>query len=499
MARFRVPTQAFRNFLSILLGFVLGAVNNLIILPWAFADDLGEWGLVRIVMAWASLIAPIILYGAPAAMNRYTGVMGRANKIPKLLGTLLWPPLLLFSGFVALPALIFPDGVSSMLGLDAAHRQAVQPIALLSAIITAQLFLASYLSTKLKTTLATFTQETVFKLGYASLALCLGLGWLGKSAFLPAYLILNLLVLLVLLAQSLANQFKIDLRGIGKSAMRKEIRQYGGNLVIGSGAWVILNQLDIIMVGSLLGLDLVPAFTVAAFVATVTTLPHRASQRLFRPLISRALDAADSVEIDRLTQLSHRLLLLGSGWILTCIWVTTPQIDHLLQPEFKGLSFVILALGLAKLIQTSASGSAILLSQSNHFKKMVAINWAMVALAVPLNLLFIPESGLGMGLVGAAMATFLSIGISTLGRQVLLWRIWKRLILSKQTVLICVVLLLPSLILVQWNPGWPHIVLLFTKSAIATAWIAFATIKLNLAPEGVQFAVQKAPWLSRWL
>ncbi|HCZ08910.1 MAG TPA: hypothetical protein DHV07_07395, partial [Flavobacteriales bacterium] len=198
MARFRVPTQAFRNFLSILLGFVLGAVNNLIILPWAFADDLGEWGLVRIVMAWASLIAPIILYGAPAAMNRYTGVMGRANKIPKLLGTLLWPPLLLFSGFVALPALIFPDGVSSMLGLDAAYRQAVQPIALLSAIITAQLFLASYLSTKLKTTLATFTQETVFKLGYASLALCLGLGWLGKSAFLPAYLILNLLVLLVL-------------------------------------------------------------------------------------------------------------------------------------------------------------------------------------------------------------------------------------------------------------------------------------------------------------
>ena len=193
------------------------------------------------------------------------------------------------------------------------------------------------------------------------------------------------------------------------------------------------------------------------------------------------------------------LALLGSGWILTCIWVTTPQIDHLLQPEFKGLSLVILALGLAKLIQTSASGSAILLSQSNHFKKMVAINWAMVALAVPLNLLFIPQSGLGMGLVGAAMATFISIGISTLGRQVLLWRIWKRLILSKQTVLICVVLLLPSLILVQWNPGWPHIVLLFTKSAIATAWIAFATIKLNLAPEGVQFAVQKAPWLSRWL
>ena len=56
MARHRVPVQALRNFLSILLGFALGAVNNLVILPWAFADDLGEWGLVRIVMAWGSLL-----------------------------------------------------------------------------------------------------------------------------------------------------------------------------------------------------------------------------------------------------------------------------------------------------------------------------------------------------------------------------------------------------------------------------------------------------------
>lgn len=499
MARYRVPTQAFRNFLSILLGFILGAVNNLVVLPWAFADDLGEWGLVRLVMAWASLIAPIILFGAPSAMNRYIGKMGRAQKVPKLLGTLMWPPLVLFSGFVALPALVFPEGVSHMLSLSVSQSKAVQPIAILSAIITAQLFLASFLSTQLKTTLATFAQETVFKLGYTCLALSLGLGWLGKSAFLPAYLVLNVLVLLILVAQSLANQFKVDLRGLGKSEIRKEIRQYSSALVMGSGAWVILNQLDIIMVGSLLGLDRVPVFTVAAFVATVTTLPNRASQRLFQPLISRALDIDDPVEIDRLIQLSHRLLLLSSGWILTCIWVATPQIDHMLQPEFRGISWLILTLGLAKVMRSSASGSSVLLAQSNHFKKMVAINWSMVILAIPLNLFFIPESGLGMGLTGAALATLISIGISTTGRQILLWTIWKRVVLSKKTVIICMVLLLPAVILVQWNPEWPHLVTLLTKSAIVTGWTALAAVKLNLAPEGVQFVAQKAPWLSKWL
>ena len=86
-----------------------------------------------------------------------------------------------------------------------------------------------------------------------------------------------------------------------------------------------------------------------------------------------------------------------------------------------------------------------------------------------------------------------------MGRQVLLWRIWKRLVLSKQTVLICVVLLLPALILVQWNPDWPHLVTILAKSATVTGWAAFATIKLNLAPEGVQFATTRAPWLAKWL
>ena len=54
MARHRVPAQAVRNFLSILLGFMLGGLNNLVVLPWAFGDNLAAWGLVRIAAAWAT-------------------------------------------------------------------------------------------------------------------------------------------------------------------------------------------------------------------------------------------------------------------------------------------------------------------------------------------------------------------------------------------------------------------------------------------------------------
>ena len=498
MARHRVPVQALRNFLSILLGFALGAVNNLVILPWAFADDLGQWGLVRIVMAWGSLLAPIMVFGAPAAMNRYSGVMERNGQVPQLLGTLIQSTLLLFTGGLTLILVASSDGVSSTLGLSVEQRNALQPIATITVIITAQLFLAGFLSTKLKTSLATFAKETVFKLGYALLAICLGVGWLSKSSFLPAFLGLQFFVLLLLFAQAKANRLRVDMRGLGKSKLRKEIRQYGAALVMGGGAWMILNQLDIIMVGSLMGLDYVPVFTVAAFIAAVTTLPMRASHRLLTPLISRALDKNDPPEIDRLIQLSHRALLLTCGWIVTCIWVSSPQIDQLLPSEFSNLSGVILTLGLMQLIQSSSKGSSILLAQSNHFQKVVIVTWCMVAMAIPLNLLFIPESGLGLGLWGAALATLLSIGLSSLAKQILLWQVWRKFVPNKKTLAICGVLLFPSLTLIYWNPSSHLLLTVLLKSTLVTAWLAVAAVKLKFVPEGVQFVLEKAPWLSRW-
>lgn len=253
------------------------------------------------------------------------------------------------------------------------------------------------------------------------------------------------------------------------------------------------------MVGSIMGLEFVPIFTVAAFIATVTILPTRAAQPLLTPLISQALDNRNDTEIDRLIRLSHRSLLLSSGWIVTCIWVSSPQIDPLLPKEFQNLSLVILALGLMQVIQSSSKGSSILLSQSDHFQKTVIINWSMVAVAIPLNYLFISKSGLGLGLLGAAMATLLSIATSALAKQALLWRLWKRFIPNTKTLMICVVLLIPALSLTHWNPSWHPVLTLLVKSALVTGWIVLATIKLNLAPEGMQFAREKAPWLARWV
>ena len=498
MARYGISEQAARNFLSIILGFVLGGVNNLIVPPWAFEGNLEDWGLIRVAAAWAALIGPIMAFGAPSAMNRFSGRFGRSEELPELYGSLLHPTIATFTLLVALPALCFPETLADLLDLEGTNRRAVGPIAILTIIQSLQLYTAGFLSTRLKTALATFIRETVFKTGYLLLALSLGMGWMAPSQFLPAFVSLYGVILVLLLAQALANGFRIRLRGLADTMARKEILVYGGTLIFGNSAWLILNQIDIIMVGQLVSLAIVPVFTIALFIATIVQVPQRSFQRLLTPLIAKALDRKDMDEVWRLAGLSHRAMLLGGGWILASIWVTTPEINAMLPEEFKGLEWVILAIGIHKVLQSSAVGTQVLIAQSDQYKKLIGLNWTMVFIAVPLNLLFIPEHGLNLGLLGAALATFAAIMISVLLRQWVVWHVWKRWIPEGRSILILLILISPCLLIRDWNPDIPPLLALTTKGAILTLWVGTTAFFLRLLPEAVKPLAKRWPELERW-
>ena len=403
----------------------------------------------------------------------------------------LFAPVVLFLAFVALPALAFPAGVADMLGLEGPHRAAVRPIACLAGLQAAQIYLAGFLSTRLKTALATFARETFFKFGYLALGLALGLGWIGQAAFLPAFVGLYVLVLLLLLAQSLANRFRIGWSSLGDWSSLKEVRTYGATLILGSSAVVILGQIDIIMVGRLLELSLVPAFTIAAFIATVAQIPNRAFMRLLQPLIAQSLHREDMTETWRLVRMTHGSLLLAGGWILACLWATTPEMNQLLPSEFQGLDLVILTVGAVKVLQGSALGSQVLLGQSDHYRHTIGLNWTMVAVAIPLNFWMIPEAGLGWGLWGAAMATFCAVAVSILARQWVVWRIWKQWVPSTRSAVILAVVGACGHALHLWSPDGHPALLLLGKATLATLLIGGVAWTFHLAPEGRKWLTEQ--------
>lgn len=262
-------------------------------------------------------------------------------------------------------------------------------------------------------------------------------------------------------------------------------------MVVGSGAMIILSQVDIIMVGRLLGLSVVPAFTIAVFVAAVTEIPQRASTRLIQPLIAQAIHKNDDDEAWELVDKTHRNMLLVGGWVLTCIWVSMPEINVLLPAPFRGLDTVILTIGLARVVQGSAMGSNQLLGQSNHYRYTIGLNWLAVLLAIPLNLLLIPDTYLGWGMSGAAFATLCAISATIITRQWVVWKIWRRFVPSRQTLFILVTLLIPGLTLCSLGSELPDILVILAKSGTVTAWVGFVAWQWKLSPEALDFAQRK--------
>ena len=52
-------------------GMVLGALNNIVVLPRAFEGNEVIWGLVRIMTSWGMICAAISTLGAPGAILRF--------------------------------------------------------------------------------------------------------------------------------------------------------------------------------------------------------------------------------------------------------------------------------------------------------------------------------------------------------------------------------------------------------------------------------------------
>ena len=296
MARHRVPVQALRNYMSILFGFAMGGLNNLVILPWAFAGDFSTWGLVRFSAAWATALGPILAFGSSSSMNRFKGRCGRDGTLPQLYGTLAQPGLLLFSVLIVVPALLFPETTADLFGLQEtsgmpcglhcpAHRPADGPDLLHRVPHLPAEDGAGHLR-----------QGDPLPVGYLLLALAVGYGIVTKPQFLPAFIGLYVVVLAVLVAQAVANRFRIDLRGLRDREFLRSLRRYSGTMILGNSAWVILNQIDIIMVGRLMSTEWVPLFAIASFIAAVTQIPQRAITRLWQPLIAEAMDRKDHGE-----------------------------------------------------------------------------------------------------------------------------------------------------------------------------------------------------------
>lgn len=252
-----------------------------------------------------------------------------------------------------------------------------------------------------------------------------------------------------------------------------KIGKYTAFLLVAALSGNIINQLDIFMVSSKLGLNYAGIYTIALYMAAVIEIPARSITAISSPLAAEALKEGHFDEANRLYKKVALHQFLAGSTLFLLIWINIDTI-FLVIPNgeiYKTGKWVVLFLGLARLVSLTLSFGGTLISFSRYYYWGLYFTCFLVVLTIVSNYLLIPY----LGMSGAAIATLVTCVVSYSFQQ---WIVLKKLRGNPYSLGMLKQLLV---ILVLWglNQLLPHIDIPYWDGAYRTVFVVVVWFMLT--------------------
>lgn len=403
-----IARQSATNVLYTYLGMGLGALLTLLLYPHILSPE--AYGLTRILVSAGLMGAHLSHLGMRNTILRFTPfcqddpVRMRSFRTYTFLlplgGFLLFTLLLwLFQG----PIVSLYEERSPLVG---SYLHLLVPLTL--AILYFELANSTLRSLK-DSTSGSFAQDLLLRLLLILSLFLLWLEWISLNTFLQlfvaAYVLLPLW-LLFLLGRRGELRFSLRIATLSRT-LRRSMGQYGLFTLLSGLTTIIVWNIDILMLGSLAGLDQTAVYAIAFYMGSVITVPQRSLEKILTPLIAGHLRDRNVGRIGEIYRQSSHLQFLSGSFLLLAIWIFAEPILTLLPEIYREGSLVVLIIGCGKLIDmaTGANGSILLLSR--FYRWDLLFNGLLVLFTCATNWLLIPR----YGVEGAAVATAISLAL----------------------------------------------------------------------------------------
>jgi len=203
-------------------------------------------------------------------------------------------------------------------------------------------------------------------------------------------------------------------QGFVEKTLAKEMRVHAGFGILNSLGTQLAFKIDTLMVAGLVSLSFGGIYAIVNILIGVMSKPAKAIKAIASPIISESWNNNDIKEIEKIYRKSSILLLISGLYIFMGIWLSIDDLFTLM-PESETMrqgKYVLFFLGLANLIDLATSINTEIIANSKKFKFNFYTLILLAILNIFFNLLFI--KALGMGMVGAAIATLCSLGLFNL-------------------------------------------------------------------------------------
>ena len=300
----------------------------------------------------------------------------------------------------------------------------------------------SYASVMLRIAVPKVIRDIVWRLLLIVVYCLYAFGWVDLTGFVTCYVLaygVSMAIAFFYVSRIAPVSLKRDRTFVGKP-LRKNFLSYTSILLIGSLGASIVGKIDIFMLTSVSGLVSTSIYAIAWNMATIVEIPARSISAVSSPLAADALARGDSDKVNRLyKQVSLHQLLIGS-MIFLLIWFNIDNIYDIMPngDNFREGKWVVLFIGIGKLIEVTFSFGSNLISYSRYYHWGLYFVFFISGLAIFTNNWLIPIFGVS----GAAIATMISTFVSFSLQQCLIFTKLKSNPFSMGTVKLFVVILL---------------------------------------------------------
>ncbi len=402
------------------LGVVVGALNTMFVYPNVLGAE--RHGLIMLILTIASVIAQFAHLGIPNTIIRFFPYLKDQKKyiyrlalqIPLMSLTLFFLGAFLFGDY-------FYHSYANKNPLFDQHQPLLIP--LVASLVFFEVLL-SISRSELKTVFPAVLREFVLRVMTFLLLGVYFMSWIDFDQFVYIWLSLyglNVFLFSIYLFRSNHLKFEFGFPLLPESTLAKKMFHYAGITLLTSSAAILVNRIDVLMLGHYLKLENIAFYTVAFFMATLIEIPARSILQIVKPLLAKAWSDGDMREIASLYKKTSINQMIVGLLIFIGIWMSIDDVLTFVPEKYQGIQMVFFYVGLAKLIDVSAGVNGTIIATSDKYRFDLYINLILILVTVVTNVIFIPR----YGIEGAAMATAIAILIHNVVKTLVLYSFYK--------------------------------------------------------------------------
>ena len=425
-----IQKQGIKSSIFIMIGFVIGAVNLLVLFPMFFSKN--DQGLVRAMIDIGATLSVFCTLGTLPVVykffpfyNHYLGP--KKNELPflTLIINLIGFALLIWIGWENKNFIIRKLGKSPSL---ASYFNYVYPYTFFLMIF----YWLEAISWGLqKGVFTNFLRETAVRILTTILILGVGLNWLNLDQFILLFSGIYVIPTLLLI-YNLSTSHEWSFRSFKISSVTKRLKWKMLNFALFVFAGQFFNLLartnDTFMIVGLRGLSDAGIFAIATYVAAIMEIPQRSLNAISIPVLAKSWKDKDFANIKHVDHKSVSNLLAIGLLLFGLIWLNIENlvaflnwISHKEGGGYEALAPIVFIMGLAKLIDLATGVNGQIIGTSNYWRFDFFTNLFYIVLSIPLNFYLISN----YSLIGLAYSNLAALTLYNSVRFLFLYKKFK--------------------------------------------------------------------------